>query len=64
MKTFGLTDPLTGKTYVFDGLVPASRISIECANGKHECQSAPSILVQALGFTEAKAVCCLCSCHF
>lgn len=61
----GLTNPTTGKTYVYKGFTPSSRISTQCSYESHiDCSIQPEKLVETFGFDFAKDACCLCQCHF
>jgi hypothetical protein len=63
--TQGLTNPITGKTYIFKGLTPLRRVAESCRHGSHDsCKSAPQDLISVFGFEYTKKVCCLCQCHF
>lgn len=61
----GLTNPTTGKTYIYKGFTPSSRISTQCSfEGHSDCSAKPQKLVEDFGFDFAKDACCLCQCHF
>lgn len=61
----GVKDPITGKTFIYKGFTPSSRIAEKCGYGKHsECLSSPQILINHFPIEYTKQVCCLCQCHF
>lgn len=63
--TQGLTNPITGKTYIFKGLTPLRRITDSCKVGVHNsCRSSHQDLIKLFDFEYTKKVCCLCQCHF
>ena len=63
--TQGITDPTTGKTYIFKGLTPQRRIAEPCARGSHaSCKSGHQDLIKIFDFQFTKTICCLCRCHF
>ena len=61
----GITDPTTGKTYIYTGFAPLSRVTDACNYDDHgSCKSAHQDLIKDFNFEFTKAVCCLCKCHF
>ena len=61
----GLINPATGKTYIYKGFVPTSKVSSHCQDALHnQCTHAPQDLIKQFDFEFTKSICCLCKCHF
>jgi hypothetical protein len=62
--TQGIKDPITGKTYIYKGFAPTSKITSYCQDALHnQCTHAPQDLIKHFDFEFTKKICCLCSCH-
>lgn len=62
--TQGIKDPITGKTYIYKGFAPITRVSDYCQNNGHsDCTHAPQNLINYFDFEFTKQICCLCRCH-
>lgn len=60
----GVTDPATGKVYVYKGFVMLKSITPQCKADSHEsCFSVPQDLADRHGIEFAKKHMCLCRCH-
>lgn len=61
----GIKDPITGKTFIYKGFAPTSRVSSSCQDAFHkECVEAPQNFINIFSFEYTKKYCCLCKCHF
>lgn len=60
----GIKDPITGKTYIYTGFAPITRVNHYCQSDAHsDCTHAPQDLIKHFDFEFTKKICCLCSCH-